>query len=78
MRGRESDATYFMRRAREEACLALKAEAPEIAAAHHGLAVQYSARLRQETQAPPITASAFPHFGNAVAKPRAELLVRIK
>jgi hypothetical protein len=78
MRGRESDAAYFMRRAREEACLALKAEAPEIAAAHHGLAVQYSVRFRQETQTAPIIASAFPHFGAAVADPHAELLVRIK
>lgn len=35
---------YYMRRAKEEARLALRSEKPEVAAAHHGLSVQYSAR----------------------------------
>jgi hypothetical protein len=41
-----SDSDYFMRRAKEEARLALRAEKPEVAAAHHGLSVEYSARAR--------------------------------
>lgn len=41
-----SDSEYFMRRAKEEARLALRAEKPEIAAAHHGLSVEYAARAR--------------------------------
>ena len=41
-----SDSEYFMRRAKEEARLALRSEKPEVAAAHHGLSVEYSARAR--------------------------------
>ena len=41
-----SDSEYFMRRAKEEALLALRAEKREIAAAHHGLSVEYAARAR--------------------------------
>lgn len=41
-----SDSEYFMRRAREEARLALRAEKPEVAAAHHGLSVEYSVKAR--------------------------------
>jgi hypothetical protein len=41
-----SESEYFMRRAREEARLALRAEKPEVAAAHHGLSVEYSVRAR--------------------------------
>jgi hypothetical protein len=41
-----SDSEYFMRRAKEEARLALRAEKPEVAAAHHGLSVEYAARAR--------------------------------
>ncbi len=40
----ETDLVYFMRRAREEAHSALKADKPEVAAAHHGLSVRYSAK----------------------------------
>jgi len=46
MQKTESDATYFRRRAKEEACLALAAEQPEVAVAHHGLSVRYSGRAR--------------------------------
>jgi predicted secreted hydrolase len=42
----DADSEYFMRRAKEEARLALKAEKPEVAAAHHGLSIEYSARAR--------------------------------
>lgn len=42
----DADSEYFMRRAKEEARLALMAEKPEIAAAHHGLSIEYSARAR--------------------------------
>lgn len=41
-----NDSEYFMRRAKEEARLALRAEKPEVAAAHHGLSVEYAARAR--------------------------------
>ncbi len=41
-----TDSEYFMRRAKEEARLALRSEKPEVAAAHHGLSVEYSARAR--------------------------------
>lgn len=41
-----NDSEYFMRRAKEEARLALRSEKPEVAAAHHGLSVEYSARAR--------------------------------
>ena len=41
-----SESEYFMRRAKEEARLALRSEKPEVAAAHHGLSVEYSARAR--------------------------------
>ena len=41
-----SESEYFMRRAREEARLALRAEKPEVAAAHHGLSIEYAARAR--------------------------------
>lgn len=40
----ESDLVYFMRRAREEAHSALKADKPEAAAAHRGMSVRYSAK----------------------------------
>jgi len=42
----QSESEYFMRRAKEEARLALRSEKPEVAAAHHGLSVEYSARAR--------------------------------
>ena len=42
----QTDSEYFMRRAKEEARLALRSEKPEVAAAHHGLSVEYSARAR--------------------------------
>jgi hypothetical protein len=41
-----SESEYYMRRAREEARLALRSEKPEVAAAHHGLSVEYSVRAR--------------------------------
>lgn len=41
-----SESEYYMRRAREEARLALRAEKREVAAAHHGLSVEYAARAR--------------------------------
>ncbi len=46
MPARETEAAYFMRRAREEAHLALTAGRPEVASAHHGLSIQYSSRAR--------------------------------
>lgn len=42
----DRDTDYFRRRAREEALRALKADKPEVAAAHHSLSIQYSARAR--------------------------------
>ena len=42
----DSEAEYCMRRAREEAWLALKSDKPEVAAAHHGMSVQYATRAR--------------------------------
>ena len=42
----QTDSEYFMRRAKEEARLALRSEKPEVAAAHHGLSVEYAARAR--------------------------------
>jgi len=42
----DSEAEYCMRRAREEAWLALKSDKPEVAAAHHGMSVQYASRAR--------------------------------
>jgi hypothetical protein len=49
----ETEAAYFMRRAMEETCLALRAARPEVASAHHGLSIQYANRAR----------SAFPQLG---------------
>lgn len=40
----EADLDYFMRRAREESRRALTCDRPEVAAAHHGLSVRYSAK----------------------------------
>ncbi len=63
MQGRESDAAYFMRRAREEAHLALGSVLPEAAAAHHGLSVELVRRARQAIQAASSPEqSAFPWF----------------
>ena len=42
----ETEATYFMRRAREETLLALAARSPDVASAHRGLSLQYSNRAR--------------------------------
>ena len=42
----EKDVDYFLRRAKEEAHLALTADRSEVAAAHHGLAIGYSAKAR--------------------------------
>jgi hypothetical protein len=65
MRGWESDAAYFMRRAKEEAHLALQLDSNEAAAAHYGLSVQLARRARQaiqiEEMAPARTA--FPQLG---------------
>lgn len=56
----EPDLLYFMRRAREEAHSALKADKPEAAAAHRGLSIRYSAKavmaIAEEEQ------SAFPQL----------------
>lgn len=41
----EPDLAYFMRRAREEAHSALKSNKPEVAAAHHGMSIRYSAKV---------------------------------
>ena len=54
----ETDAAYFMRRAREETYLALSAQRSDVASAHRGLSIQYSDRAR----------SAFPHFEGTVEK----------
>ena len=40
----EGDLDYFMRRSREEARRALTCDEPGVAAAHHGLAIHYSAK----------------------------------
>lgn len=42
----EDDAAYFLRRAREETCLALSANRPEVASAHRGLSLEYSKRAQ--------------------------------
>jgi hypothetical protein len=42
----DTETEYCMRRAREEAWLALKSDKPEVAAAHHGMSVQYATRAR--------------------------------
>jgi hypothetical protein len=55
MPAHETEAAYFMRRAREETRLALTAGRPDVASAHHGLAIQYSSRAR----------SAFPQLAPA-------------
>jgi len=56
------ESEYFMRRAKEEARLALRAEKPEVAAAHHGLSVEYAARARdayyEDAMVPPATRAA--------------------
>lgn len=66
MRGWESDAAYFMRRAREEAYLALQLDSDEAAAAHYGLSVQLARRARQAIQiealVPATARSAFPQL----------------
>ena len=68
MRGHMSDATHFLRRAREEARYAILADEPSVAAAHHGLSVQYAAHARQCLQASgAIEQSAFPQFEEAKA-----------
>ena len=54
----ETEAAYFMRRAREETCLALRAQRSDVAMAHRGLSIQYSDRAR----------SAFAHFEAAAEK----------
>jgi hypothetical protein len=41
-----TEAAYYMRRAKEESRRALRAEQPEIANAHHGLAIEYSRLAR--------------------------------
>ncbi len=56
----ETETAYFMRRAREEAYLALSADQPEVASAHHGLSIQYSRRAR----------SAFPQLDTARRTPQ--------
>jgi len=48
----EPEQAFLLRRAREEAHLALRAEQPEVASAHHRLSIGYSSRAR----------SAFPQF----------------
>jgi hypothetical protein len=55
MAGTETETDYLLRRAREEAYLELRSGQPEVASAHHRLAIQYSSRAR----------SAFPQLGKA-------------
>jgi len=55
----ETEAAYYMRRAREEAYLALTSGRPEVASAHHGLSIQYSGRAR----------SAFPQLATPAEGP---------
>jgi hypothetical protein len=72
----ENDAAYFMRRARDEAHRALRALSPDVAAAHHGLAVRYTMearRARQAAEAP--EPSAFPQLAGAPCE-RIELRIR--
>lgn len=40
----DTETEYYMHRAKEEAKRALTSDQPAVAAAHHGLSVQYSAR----------------------------------
>ena len=49
----ETEIAYLMRRTQEEARLALTADRPDVASAHHGLSIQYARRAR----------SAFPQLG---------------
>jgi hypothetical protein len=42
----EPEAAFLLRRAREEAYMALRANQPEVASAHHRLAIEYSSRAR--------------------------------
>lgn len=56
----EREVEYCMRRAREEAHLALTNDRPEVAAAHHGLSVQYAARARACRDASPAERMAIP------------------
>ena len=63
MRGQASDARYFMRRAREEARLAMMTDEPSVAAAHRGLSVQYAAHAKRALEAGGSPEpSAFPQF----------------
>lgn len=41
----DTETEYYMHRAKEEAKRALTSDQPAVAAAHHGLSVQYSARV---------------------------------
>ena len=71
MRRQMSDAAHFLRRSREEARLALLTEEPAVAAAHHGLSIQYAVHARQHLQARgPTDRSVFPQFG----EPKADLI----
>jgi hypothetical protein len=72
----DNDAAYFMRRARDEAHMALRALSPDVAAAHHGLAVRYTMearRVRKAAEAP--EPSAFPQLAHGRGE-RIELTVR--
>lgn len=42
----ENEIQYCARRAKEESALEMKAAKPEVAAAHHAMAMLYSARVR--------------------------------
>lgn len=64
MSDRASDAEHFLRRAEEEARLALAINEPAVAAAHQGLSIQYAARARRMLQAEQShERSAFTQFG---------------
>lgn len=58
-----ADASYFLLRSEEEARKALQTDEPAVAAAHHGLSVQYAAHARALLDAKRGPAkSAFPQF----------------
>ena len=63
MPGHAADASYFLRRSEEEARKALQTDEPAVAAAHHGLSVQYAAQARVLLDADRTPGkSAFPQF----------------
>lgn len=70
MRDRATDTEHAMRRAREEARLAILADEPAVAHAHRGLSVLHADRARRLLGEKKPTGSAFPQF----SQPRADII----